>query len=325
MGLRRTFYARAIPDKDAYYAQVNAVSNGKDETYIGFFQRILNEVDKQKPRRFILDFRYNYGGDGSKATAMIHEFIKREDNPPWKELYILTSGRTGGAAMAVISAFLQNVPVTLIGEPTGVALNLFADSKDFSFSDIGVTQSVSFAASQMSESGDLSDSVPVSVPAPFSFADYIAGHDPAVDPILAGAEMRSLPVIALNGSGAEARKVYEARKSLHARYAWWNGPRFIDIKTVGYELLRTNRGADSVEMFKINAERVPDDWMRWENLGRGQTGAGQIVQARESYQCAMLLDPQNFDRGDMVAAIDEGGGPKAVKIAPGCPASRNPQ
>ena len=324
MGFRRAFYARAIPQKDAYYAQVNAVSNSRDETYIAFFRRVLKDVDLQKPRRLILDFRYNYGGDGSKATAMIHEFIKREDSPPWKELYILTSGRTGGAAMSVLSAFLENVPVTLIGEPTGVSLNSFADSKAFGFPDIGLKQSVSFLRSQKGESDDMSDSLGVNVPAPFSFADYIAGHDPAVDPILAGAEMRSLPVIALSHGGVAARKVYDARKALRGRFPWWYDPRFIDIKKVGYVLLNAGRGADSVEMFKINAERVPDDWMSWENLGRGQTGAGEIAQARQSYQCAMALDPENFDRGDMMQAIDEGGGSRAIDVATGCPVGRGP-
>ena len=71
------------------------VSDGQDETYEDFFARMLKEIDAVKPRRVILDFRFNSGGDGSKNLAVIHDFIKREDRPPWKDLYILISGRTG--------------------------------------------------------------------------------------------------------------------------------------------------------------------------------------------------------------------------------------
>jgi hypothetical protein len=219
---------------------------------------------------------------------------------------------------------MQNLHVTLIGEPTGVPFNFASDAKEFTFPASGLYQTVGYLRAQLGESDDISDSVPVSVPAPLSFADYMAGRDSAVDPILSGVEMRSLPLIALSDGGIAARRVYEARKSLHAQYSWWHGERFIDIKRAGYELLRSGRGPDSVELFRINSERFPDDWMSWENLGRGQVGAGKIDDARQSYQCALALDAENFDRGDLVSAINEGGGSARIDVAPGCPVSRHP-
>jgi len=42
------------------------------------------------------------------------------------------------------------------------------------------------------------------VAAPFSFSDYAAGRDPAIDSIMGGKEMRSIPLIALNDGGQKA-------------------------------------------------------------------------------------------------------------------------
>jgi hypothetical protein len=319
-GFRRAFYARAIPEHDAYYMQVNAMSDSPDETLLQFFQRSLLEVDRQKPRRLIIDLRFNFGGDGSKATAIIHEFIRREAARPWKDIYLLTGPRTNGAAMSLISAFLKNVPVSIVGEPTGTALNTVSDAQAYGFPDIGLRQTVTSARSQMSSEDDLADTVQVNYPAPLTFRDYVAGRDPAVDPILRGEDLRSLTVIARQDGGAAMRRAYEARKGLRAAYGWWDDPRFIDIKQTGYDLLNGGRAADAVQLFQLNAERFPDDWMSWENLGRGQTGAGDLKGARESYRCALAIDPENFDRGDLIAAIREGGGEAAVAMPAGCPA-----
>jgi hypothetical protein len=60
---------------------------------------------------------------------------------------------------------------------------------------VGLQLEVSALWHQLEDAGY--DIMPVDVPAPFSFADYQAGLDPAVDSILRGDEMRSIALIAL--------------------------------------------------------------------------------------------------------------------------------
>jgi tetratricopeptide (TPR) repeat protein len=316
---RRVFHARALPERGAYYAQINYVSNSRDETYEDFFRRIMREVDQAKPRRLILDFRFNGGGDGSKAAMMAREVIKREDARPWKELYILIGRRTSGAAIAAVDALARNTPATLVGEPAGSPWNMASDSRSFAFPNTKLRLSVAVSTAQMSESTDLSETVLPDVPAPFSFADWAAGRDPAVDPILAGREMRSVSVIALDDSGAAGRSAYAERKSAFRRHDWWKPPRFADVKRVGYDLLRGKRAQDSADMFRLMTELYPDEWNSWESLGRAQTELGQKQEARESYRCALKLDPENWDSGDLKAALAEA--PEEPAALPeGCPA-----
>jgi hypothetical protein len=49
-------------------------------------RELLSEVDRTRARRFVLDLRYNCGGDGSKMADLVHEFVEHEDAPPWQEL-----------------------------------------------------------------------------------------------------------------------------------------------------------------------------------------------------------------------------------------------
>jgi hypothetical protein len=73
---RRFFAARYLPAQDAFYIQSNFVGDDFDRQ----FRDALADVDKDKPRRLIVDLRYNFGGDGSHVPAMAREFIKREDH-----------------------------------------------------------------------------------------------------------------------------------------------------------------------------------------------------------------------------------------------------
>ena len=90
--------------------------------------------------------------------------------------------------------------------------------------------SVSTVWHQGSQSSDLNNFVPVGVPAVFSFADFNAGRDPAVDRILRGDEMRSISVIARRDGGAAARKAYEDRKARYSSLAWWQPPTEFEMR-----------------------------------------------------------------------------------------------
>ncbi len=116
---RHIYHATALPAQDAYYVQVIWAHDDPGEAFVPFFQRVMREVDAQNPRRLILDFRLNVGGDGSRYPGVIHEFIKREDHPPWKELYLLTGPKCFSACIMGEAAFLDHTRVSVVGEPAG--------------------------------------------------------------------------------------------------------------------------------------------------------------------------------------------------------------
>lgn len=291
---RSLYTRRAMPEQDAYYIQINQTDDGG---MVGFMGESLQEVDRLKPKRLIVDMRFNFGGDGSTVRPMIHHFIRRENDPPWQELYLVTGRKSFSAALAAIDAFIDHTDATLIGEPAGAPLNFFGDTVARPYPALGLSLEVSALKHQLGDYDDLRAFVPVDVPAPMSFADYVAGRDPAIDPILAGEEMRSIPLIALQDGGEAARRVHLARQERFRDIDWYRPPTEISLRFVVFELIEQQRFEHALEAARLNTEIHPFTWNTWYNLGNAQHAAGspQREQRFGSYACVVALAPTNWN------------------------------
>jgi hypothetical protein len=310
---RRLEVGRAIPEHDAYYIQINGVDESEMPS---FMHEQLLAIDAQHPRRVIVDLRYNEGGDGSRLTEVIHEFVERQANPPWREFYLLTGRKTYSAAVMVANAFIQNVPLTVVGEPAGSALNNYGDPGGHDYTSPGMRLYVSTRRYQFSTSDDLNDIIPVDVPAIMSFADYAAGRDPAVDPILNGTEMRSIVEIARADGGTAARRVYLERKQRFANLPWWRPPSEEQLRGVCDQLQEYNRLQDALETCRLSSEIHPFVWNAWYNLAEAQHANGQNAERAASLKCVLTLDPNNFNREEIAPILTAAGD---VTLPPGCP------
>ena len=172
---------------------------------------------------------------------------------------------------------------------------------------------------QGGDSADLRPFVPVDVPAPMTFADYVNGRDSAVDPIIAGEEMRSIPTVALQEGGAEARRVHLDREERFANLSWYRAPEEIALRRVMGELINRGRNVDAIEVATLNSEIHPYIWNTWYNLAAAQNAAGPPHSEKRyaSYKCVVLLAPTNWN----VPSILELYQSEKVdpKPAPGCP------
>lgn len=318
---QRTKYTRrALPAQDAYYIQLNQTD---DSGMVQFMGESLVEVDQMRPRRLIIDMRYNFGGDGSTVIPMIHQFIRRENDKPWKELYLIVGRKSFSAALAAIDAFIDHTEVTVVGEPPGAALNSFGDPERHPYPALGLNLEVSTVRHQLSQSSDLRSYVPIDVPAPMSFADYSAGHDPAVDPILAGREMRSIPVIARVDGGRAARRAFAERQQKYGAYPWYPAPTEISLRFVVFDLIEQERFEAAVEAARLNTEIHPYTWNTWYNLANALIAAGPPHDEKcfECFQCVIELAPSNWNVPSIRAFFDRNN--VSPKPAPGCPAGNH--
>jgi hypothetical protein len=302
----RSLNALPLPAHDAYYIMLNLFHDSETETLPDFFARAMREVDAQRPRRLIIDLRENPGGDGSNGGPIVRELIARQRDQPWRELYILVGGRTYSAAQLVLYPLLQNVQATMVGEPMGGSWQMFGDYSTFQLERIGMELRVSALRHSLSESTDLRTVIPVDYPARFSFRDYIAGRDPAVDPILAGEEVRSITTIALADGGAAARRAYLERRARFANLSWWAPPTEPELRRIGDELTRAGRTADAIETFRLSSEIHPDEWRSWYNLAEALRANGQMTEALIAYRaCIALNDPTNFNQASLVQLVGQ--------------------
>lgn len=312
---RRLQIAQAYPEQDAFYIQVNAVA---PEQMLPFLREQLALIDQERPRRLILDIRYNQGGDGSRMTEIVQLFTQRLADPPWREFYLVTGRRTFSAGVMMADAFIKALPLTVVGEPAGAGFNSYGDAGEHRFETPRLSLYVSTLRHDLSASNDLREIIPVDVPAPMSFADYIAGRDPAVDPILAGAEMRSIPAIARSDGGAAARTAYEARRARFANLDWWRPPTEIEMRAACDGLREADRMDDALAACALTTDMHPYVWNSWYNLAMVQNVRGEQAARIRSLNCVLALDANNFNRQEIEEARASAGGDTSV--APGCPA-----
>lgn len=295
LALRAPYFRRDLPEAEAYYAQFNQVD---DHSLLPFVRDMLREVERATPRRLIIDLRFNFGGDSSKAMEIVNEFVARQAARSWGELYLLTGRKTFSAAVLLLDEFLDHLPCTVVGEPSGSPANMHGDSTERRYG-VGLRLDVSTRWHQHGASEDLGEFVPVDVPALPSFEDYVNGADAALDAILLGEEMRSVPIIARADGAAAARKVYLERKRRFAQHAWLTPPSEIALRFVADEQQR----AEALETCRLNTEIHPDVWNTWYNLGNAQDALGLQREACESYRRVLALDPHNFNGADLRAYL----------------------
>lgn len=85
-----------------------------------------------------------------------------------------------------LAAFIDHTGLTIVGEPPRTPLQIYGGAISRRYPRTGLRLQVSTLRHQSSASEEISKFFPVDVPARFSFTDYGAGRDPAVDPILRG-------------------------------------------------------------------------------------------------------------------------------------------
>lgn len=315
---RRPFNTRALPARNAFYARMNYVS---DTDFVPFVRKMLLEVDRVRPQHFIIDWRQNFGGDGSKLQFMTREFVKRADDPPWGHLYVLTGPKTFSAAIMALEALLRHVPATVVGEPSAAGFNHFGDPVWRTYPLTGVRLNVSTRWWQLTNSDDLLQFVPVHVPAPWSFADLVAGKDPALDPILDGEDMRSIPAIAVTEGGEAAAATWRRREARFGGIPWWAPPAEYELRQACDSLLEKERHSEALATCQLNAELHPHTWNVWYNLAGAQRAAGLLRARLGSYRCVMRLAPDNWNVPAIRRLLAQPGN-EGAELPEGCPVER---
>ncbi|MFQ5526877.1 MAG: hypothetical protein ACE5GX_11535 [Thermoanaerobaculia bacterium] len=312
---QRTDYTRRwLPAQSLYYIQMNHTD---DSGMLPFVTEALREVDTHRPRYFVLDLRFNFGGDGSLVSQMIHQFIYREVDQPWGDLYLVTGRKSYSAAVMVIDAFRDHTEVSLVGEPPGAALNSFGDPESFPYPELGLSVSISTLRHQLGSSADLRPSIPIDFPALMSFQDYAAGRDPVLEGLLSGDDMRSIARVARVDGGGAARTAFLARKKRFGRLSWWTPPSEVSLRRACDALIEVQRFDDALDTCTLNTEIHPFVWNTWYNLGYAQYMAEVGEERYRSYQCVVELVPTNWNVPSILELFEERG--VEPESAPGCP------
>lgn len=193
------FVRHGLPELDATYVRLDGIEG---EQLKPFLEATLEHLERERPRHLILDLRFNMGGDLNRAR----DFAQRLPGIVPAQIYAITSGRTFSAAISTLGYLKQAAGdrLTIVGEPIGDRLEFWAEGGPVKLPGLGATLRTATERHNYvtgCPEADCHRSVQIhsikvkslqpDLPTSLSFADYIAGRDPAMGAIATDIGRRS--------------------------------------------------------------------------------------------------------------------------------------
>jgi hypothetical protein len=192
------------------YVQFNSVRDKSSESVAQFSER-LNEFANAHPfARCVIDLRDNDGGDNTLIEPFVRVISENPNINRRNKLFTLIGRKTFSAAVNLVSELENRTATLLVGEPTMAGPNHFGDNRLFRLPNSGLIFFLSSVRHQRSDASDTRTAHFPDIPVSLSYADYVAGRDPAMEAILNHVPAE---ITALNTPG-------DGLQQLCGRYGW---------------------------------------------------------------------------------------------------------
>jgi hypothetical protein len=298
------YWFEYLRDSRTLYVQFNVVGQKDDETIEAFFKRVMAFADANPVDRFVLDERLNGGGNNTLLRPIIHAFIRSDKvNQPGK-LFTIIGRQTFSAAMNCVNRMKLNTNTLFVGEPTGANPNMYGDNAAVVLLHSKLSVRLSTLWWQDMDPRDKRVWQAPDLSAELTFAEYRAGHDPAMDAILS---YKSGPsIVSLVQAAAEKNDYAIAREALMRfiqdpihKYATVES----DINRLGYEFLNAKKLDQALLVLKLNVEAYPGSFNTWDSLGEIYMDRGEKELAIQNYAKSLELNPKNYGARDQLAKL----------------------
>jgi PAS domain-containing protein len=189
------FQAEYWPDERIYYAQFRSNMDEPGHPIGEFVTRIEREIAADHPRTIVLDLRLDQGGNFVTTASLMKNLTKLSDSV--EHAYVLISAWTfsaGNVSVALVKDHNAD-KVTLIGEPVGDRIRLWAEGGSLTLPHSGLvigfaTGLHDYSKSCFGESGCFwtmyffpmhVQSFAPDIRVPYNFDDYVRLRDPVLE------------------------------------------------------------------------------------------------------------------------------------------------
>ncbi len=302
---RSAYWFTYLAEQKLFYVQINYLGDSRKETFAQFFDRLWRAVDDAEIDQFVLDNRYNIGGDGSLVRKFVHEIIKRDDLNRSGKLFTVVGRATFSAGVMLTAAMDEHTETVFVGEPMGAYYKHYGDGTSFELPHSGLQAWVSTIYHQLDDYVDDARTLPIQLPAQFTSKAYFGGRDPALEQILEARSRPPLTVVFREQGAKAALAEYEKRRAELGKIDWWAPFTLSELNSLGNEFREAERWEEAMAAYRLNAARHPDHWRVWYSLGRACKEQGQVEAAIEYYEKALAADPFNNLAPNQREALEE--------------------
>lgn len=279
------------------YVQLNAIANGRDQSMREFFADVFAISDSLPVDKFVIDLRFNGGGNNMLNESVIRGLIKHEALNQRGKFFCIIGRHTFSAASHLVSKLELHTDVIFVGEPTGGSPNHYGDAPWLPLPNSGLRPSASGMYWQNTLPSPFEDRqwTPPEIAAPPSLDFLMANRDPAMEAILAyrrRPDLTELLTASLEtGSVDAALTVYRGWKADPAN-------RWVDsqphLARVGRALLRDDRAEDALALLRFNTVEHPASPDAFDTLGDGYRELERYDEAESAYRTALSMEPRLF-------------------------------
>ncbi len=296
---RRGYWYEYLPGQRAMYLAVNYSTHDARndfESFASFLDEVFGVVDAQPVDKFIVDIRFNPGGDGSITLPLVHEFIRHEEINQKGRLFVLIGRKTYSAAQMIYAEMLKHTNALLVGEPAGAPVNGYGDPGTYHLTNSGMYLNISTAYWQMGHPNDESWYPEIDLPFEFSGPDYVQGRDRAMEYLLAlEAPYRSLPELLRSSSAEEYHEEAAHREELFGKYQWWRPFDERDMRFAARELYDKGEQTKGELGFQSLVKQYPDSWRAWRDYAQRVINAGDKEKAKPLVEAGLKVNPGSED------------------------------
>ncbi|HEY8561133.1 MAG TPA: tetratricopeptide repeat protein [Pyrinomonadaceae bacterium] len=280
-----------LKDRKLVYVQHNEIGNKPDEPVADFYKRVLAFTEANPVETFVVDLRFNGGGNNALNRTVVVELIKSKINRRGK-FFVIIGRDTFSAAQNLVNQLEKYTEATFVGEPTAAHPNHYGDNRPFVLPNSRLTVRASSLWWQDLDPRDERFWTAPEIAAETSSEDYRKNIDPSFEAILnfkPGTTFADLVAEATGGREISifVRKYREFKANPQRRFVQTEAP----MNQFGYSLLNAKRIDEAIEIFKLNVEYYPASANVYDSLGDAYQAAGKKDEAIKAYEKALSIDP----------------------------------
>jgi tetratricopeptide (TPR) repeat protein len=301
------FWSSYLPESRTLYAQYNEVANKPDATVAEWVRELEQILASRDVDRFVLDLRWNTGGNNYLNRPLLLALIKAESVNRPGGLYAIIGRRNFSAVQNLVNDLDNYTDIIFVGEPTAGNPNFFGDPTSIVLPNSRLVVRASTLWWQDADPRDRRQWTGPDLAVEPAFADYREGRDAAMELIL---RHRPQPPLSdrmfeqlSQGNRDEAVRLYRAfRTDPVNAYAETEAA----INGLGYRLLGLQRIEDAIAVFALNVESYPGSANAHDSLAEAYLAAGDRERAIAHYRRVLAIDPGNANATEMLRRIESG-------------------